>query len=114
VDYSCQGGFYDTNSSSPTHYSNYGSWVSVVAPGTEIYSTTPWDKPFYLNYYEGVDTRYAYLTGTSMATPYVAATAARRWGYMHGETNDQIGQDVIASGGGDFNRRYHTLAESDG
>ena len=79
-------------------YSNYGDWVSVIAPGTDIYSTTPYDKPFYMNYYEGYDTRYAYMSGTSMATPFVAAAAARRWGYKPLETNDQVGEDVVNSG----------------
>lgn len=76
------------------NYSNYGAWVSVSAPGTAIYSTLPWDKPFYLNYYYGYATRYGSLSGTSMATPFVAASAARRWGYKPLRTNANIGADV--------------------
>jgi subtilisin family serine protease len=87
-------------------YSNYGNWVSVIAPGSDIYSTTPWDKPFYMNYYEGVQTRYDYMSGTSMATPFVAAAAARRWGYTPLETNVQVGTEVANSGdeAEDFNK----------
>jgi len=75
-------------------YSNYGSWVSVAAPGTNIFSTLPWNTPFYLGYYYGYYAGYDYLSGTSMSAPFVSAAAARRWGYKPAETNAQIGNDV--------------------
>ena len=56
---------------------NYGSWVSLVAPGENIYSTTPVSYPFYMNYYQGVPSGYAFLSGTSMAAAYVSGAAAR-------------------------------------
>jgi len=43
-------------------FSSYGSWVDVAAPGVSIVSTVP----------DG----YGTMDGTSMATPFVAATAA--------------------------------------
>jgi thermitase len=46
-----------------SYFSNYGSWVDVAAPGSNIYST-------YIN------SSYATLSGTSMATPHVAGLAA--------------------------------------
>ena len=91
-------GYWYLNNNCQSTYTNYGSWVSVVGPGTDIYSTTPWDKPFYMNSYYGTAARYDYMSGTSMATPFVAAAAARRWGYKPLETNDAVGTDVINSG----------------
>lgn len=91
-------GYYYTDYSCRAEYSNYGDWVSVVAPGTDIYSTTPYDKPFYMNYFYSAYPRYEYLSGTSMAAPFVAAAAARRWGYKPLETNEQVGDAVVNSG----------------
>jgi thermitase len=44
-------------------WSNYGDWVDVAAPGVSIYSTLK-------------DSSYGYMSGTSMASPYVAGLAA--------------------------------------
>ena len=90
--------YYWTNYNCRADYSNYGDWVSVIAPGSDIYSTMPYDKPFYMNYFYRAYPRYDYLSGTSMATPFVAAAAARRWGYKPLETNVQVGADVVNSG----------------
>ena len=87
-------GYYSVDYGCMAPYSNYGSWVSVAAPGTWIYSTTPWDKTFWMNSNEGVNTRFDSLSGTSMATPFVAAAAARRWGYKPLENNTQVAYDV--------------------
>ncbi|NWG05527.1 MAG: S8 family serine peptidase [Chloroflexi bacterium] len=78
--------------------SNYGDWVNVSAPGLEIYSTTPYDIPFYQNYYGAINTRYDYMSGTSMAAAFVSAAAARRMGYKPSETNVQVGTAILDTG----------------
>src|SRR3989338_6126918 len=52
------------------HFSNYGNWVDIAAPGVSIYSTAP-NHSNKLKIYN-----YAYLSVTSMATPYVAGLSA--------------------------------------
>ena len=51
-------------------FSNYGEIVDIAAPGVDIYSAIPLSKAI-----DG-SSRYASLSGTSMATPHVAAAAA--------------------------------------
>lgn len=51
------------------NWSNWGSWVDVAAPGVTIYSTLP-NHP---NAFKQLN--YGYLSGTSMATPFVSALA---------------------------------------
>lgn len=55
-------------------YSNCGSYVDVVAPGSSIVSTTVYRPDVALGCGYGIS--YCRLSGTSMATPYAAAAAA--------------------------------------
>jgi subtilisin family serine protease len=59
----------ETNRRSP--FSNTGAHIGLAAPGSNILSTLPTDPSAFRS-----DTGYAAWSGTSMATPHVAAAAA--------------------------------------
>jgi serine protease len=54
------------------YYSQYGSGLDISAPGGELYSNTTEEMGIYSAYLNG---GYAYLQGTSMATPQVTGAA---------------------------------------
>ena len=60
-------------------FSNYGDWVSVAAPGENIYST-----------FLGATNAYVYESGTSMACPNVAGCAALLFAYSPIATNQIV------------------------
>jgi thermitase len=70
-------------------WSNYGNWVDVAAPGMGIYSTLK-------------NNSYGYMSGTSMASPYVAGLAALTFAAVSdadrdGKLNDEVRARIEAT-----------------
>lgn len=70
-----------------SNFSNYGDWVDICAPGSDIFSTVP-------------DNKYDTMSGTSMACPHVTGVAALVVSYCGGEgfTRDML-LDKLLKGG---------------
>jgi hypothetical protein len=69
---------------SSSQSSNYGTWITVCAPGTSIYSTR-------------LGNSYYSASGTSMATPYVAGLAALIWAINPGWTATQVKEQITST-----------------
>ena len=67
-------------------FSNYGDWVDIAAPGSNIYSTLP-------------NNRYGDMNGTSMACPHVSGVAALLVSYFGGPgfTNEMLKERLLSS-----------------
>lgn len=57
-------------------FSNYGSAVDIAAPGVNILSTVPYEQQAHKMDQSNYDQAYGFMSGTSMAAPHVAGTAA--------------------------------------
>ncbi|MCH5155858.1 MAG: leucine-rich repeat protein [Clostridiales bacterium] len=66
-----------------SYYSNYGSNVDLCLPGTNVLSCVPDGYNYSQDYlYSTTGGTYAYLSGTSMATPHASALVALYATYM--------------------------------
>ena len=74
-------------------FSTYGAWVDVAAPGVSVYSTFP-NHRFVLAREYNRSQGYDIGSGTSMASPIVAAVAALAWSANPGWTNSAIREKV--------------------
>lgn len=84
------------NNDAKASFSSYGKWVDVAAPGVSVYSTFP-NHPFALETQYGSSEGYDILSGTSMASPIVAATAALVWSTTAGASNTAVRTKVESS-----------------
>lgn len=108
----------------PTYYTNYMRGCNIAAPGGDyewvdgklnpkgaILSTVPSETPnSYSNGKEFYNCDYGYMTGTSMATPYVSGIAALVVSYAveHGKrlTSDEL-TDILYSSACEIDSRLH-------
>jgi subtilisin family serine protease len=75
-----------TSNDCKSGFSNYGSWIDVIAPGSSMYSTVP--------VFQG---SYATLDGTSMACPTAASVTALLWWNNPELSNAEIRTRLLAT-----------------
>ena len=90
-----------------TDFSNYGSAVTVVAPGRDIFSTIVTG---------GLDGSYGKMSGTSMAAPIVSGLSAMIWSLDDNQSAAQVKRTITATASTDVgsyasndSRTYHMV-----
>ena len=77
-------------------YSNTGAGLDLMAPGSNIYSTTPLGN-FYYHYLDGTTSQYGTLSGTSMSTAFASGAAALLASLPRFNTPDKIYQALTST-----------------
>jgi subtilisin family serine protease len=89
-------------------FSNYGDWISVVAPGSNILSTMPTYNTTMTEFEK--EKEYDYLDGTSMATPIVSGIVAlmlsRNPNYTPAEVKSRLESTAIDLGKKGYDIEY--------
>lgn len=78
-------------------FSNHGDWVTLAAPGVNLYSTVPTAGS---EMEPAPSDGYQHLSGTSMATPVVAGAAALLLAAAPSLTADQVKQSLVSTAHG--------------
>lgn len=85
-------------------YSNFGSYLDVMAPGGErsldatgILSTVPTYDVYLNTHVNGFRRGYEYLSGTSMAAPYVSGLAALVWSLNPDLSPTEVSQIITST-----------------
>lgn len=90
----------------PAPFSNTGPWVDVTAPGEDILATMPTYEVYITGDAVPADERYNqdydYLSGTSMAAPYVSALAALVFSAHPDWTATQVQEAIKSSASRDI------------
>ena len=74
-----------TNRGMKSSFSNYGAWVDISAPGTNIASTAS-------------ESKYVWMSGTSMACPHISGVAALVLSHFYSDISKEQLEDALLDG----------------
>ena len=87
----------------PASYTNYGTWVSMAAPGGDLTLNTVYGGVYSTSVAEDGSSGYETLQGTSMACPHVSGACALAVSYYYGQekrkglTGEALRQALLSS-----------------